>query len=166
MRALEAVVQTAASPDRHCAAHAEVAQCLLLLAHDAAQAEWHLQQALHWARKGGDASTAADLLCRLGATAFQIALHHERLGDHGRSRVCLNRARDYAFEAVQGLPGVPERNAEAALLERIAAVLSDCGDGEDAQSLLDRAKRLTLSPAEAARTMDGCPVVSAFGLQG
>ena len=163
MRALEAVAQTAASPDQHCAAHAEVAQCLLSQTHDASQAEWHLQQALHWARKGGDLVTAVDLLCRLGATAFQIAQLHERVGDHGRSRVCLNRARDYSFEAVQGLHGMPDRGAEAALLTRIATVLTDCGDGEDAQALLDRARRITLGPAEAARAMDGCPVVSAFG---
>ena len=163
LRALGELAQAPATPDQHCAAHTDVAQCLLDRTQDAAQAEWHLQQALLWARKGDDAPTVIDLLCRLGAVAFRIAQQHERLGDHGCSRVCLNRARDCSFEAVQTLHRIPDRRAEAMFLERIAAVLSDCGDGEDAQALIDRARRLSLSPAEAARMMDGCPVVSAFG---
>lgn len=166
LRQLAEATRQQPSPAELRIAHADVARVLLGGLQDPARAEWHLQQALASARKDEDTRNALDLLCQLGRAAWHVAVHAERQGDHAQSRICLNRARDYCFEAIQALGSVHDAPFEARLLDRIAHVLADCGDQDDAEALLMRARRLLMSPAEAARTLDACPLVSAFGALG
>lgn len=162
LQALEGTMDLEADALARCQAHATVAACLMDRT-DVSQAEWHWQQALRLARVDSQTDVILDILCALGRTAFGNAQAAERVGDHALARVALNRARDYCFEGVQELHAVQNRELEAAALHRIAAILADCGDVEDADALRDRARRVALSPEEAARILHGCPRVSAFG---
>ena len=161
LQALEGAMDSEADALARCQAHVSVATLLMERA-EAARAEWHWQQALGWARLQSQTEVVLDILCAVSHTAFRAAQDAERKGDHGQARVALNRARDYCFEGVRQLHSVQDRDLEATALRRIAAVLADCGDAEDAESLRHRARRVALSPSDAAHMMDGCPRVSAF----
>lgn len=146
LQVLESVVEGDADALGHCQAHAGVAVCWLERA-DVVQAEWHLQQALRWARLHGEPDIELDTLCAMAGTAFKVAQYHERAGDHGQARMALNRTRDACFEGVQVVTKLREVHLQATMLTRLAEVLHDCGDQDDAQALRERARQLRVQIA-------------------
>lgn len=139
---------------------AQMARCYRAL-NALGPAEWHLQQALGWARVLGAIDQAVEILCLLAET--RCALAEQLVEDDARaSHAALERMRDGVFEATALAGHVADPDWEIKVLLRISDVLDRCGDHDDAVVLQSRAMRLMYGPhaaAEPAATPAGADAV-------
>jgi tetratricopeptide (TPR) repeat protein len=136
---------------------AQMARCYRAL-NALGPAEWHLQQALGWARVLGAADQAVEILCLLAET--RCALAEQLVEDDARaSHAALERMRDGIFEATSLAGHVADPEWEIKVLLRVSDVLDRCGDHDDAVELQARAMRLMYAESPARHAVDAAPVL-------
>lgn len=102
-------------------------------------AESYLEHALHWALRLPGVDTRVDLLCRLAevACARAEAVACEEADPQAVHRL-RRHAREYAGASAALACQAADPNWEARVLLRVADVLENCGDHDDALSVQSR----------------------------
>lgn len=128
-------IEPRARPEELAFSRLAVARCYADLGmHDTA--EWYYRQALASLRHRARAALAVEALSGLAEALTRRAVCSVEPADR---HVCLEQARDLAFEAA-GLASQALAEADrGSALYRLVAVLESCGDTADAQVLRQRA---------------------------